>query len=69
MTSSLLQTAGKSLEEIDMVFMLEAKVWPGCYLGKGQVTSDEVRAAQAELGTEEHMEKPRLSENEEKDGT
>lgn len=60
------QTAGKSLEEIDTVFMLEAKVWPRCYLGQGEVTDDEVRAVQAELGMEVHVEKPELSEGEER---
>lgn len=60
------QTAGRSLEEIDIVFMLEAKVWPECYLGSGQITEDEVRATQAEQRTEMPLEKPGLSEGEER---
>lgn len=63
LTVLILQIAGKSLEEIDTVFMLEAKVWPGCYLGKGQVTSDDMRAAQAEQGVEEYTEKPENENN------
>lgn len=48
------ETAGRSLEEIDLVFSEESKKWPGIYLGKEKLSEDMEKSSQEDTT---HMEK------------